>query len=155
MALGLGSREHRDDPHDRPGRAGSLQGGIPSEVHTLSESRSSAEGDPGSLPRPGRSPGPLDVAFGFFAGAVFLVMWLGFAFALILDPAILDDAWEWLTGLPMPVSLIVWVLILPIGVGLWIWQGSWAPVVGASLAAGMVAWTIAGLAGLRRAVRAF
>jgi len=124
-------------------------------VHALSESRSSAHGDTAGLTRSGRTPGPLDVVLGFFAGAVFLVMWIGFAIAMILDPAILDDAWEWLTGLPMPVSLVVWLLILPIGVGLWIWEGSWAPIVGALLAAGMVAWTIAGLAGLRRALRAF
>jgi hypothetical protein len=104
-----------------------------------------------SSARPARSPGRLAIAVGAFA--IFVVMWAGFAYALLVDPGILDRAWDWLSSLPAPVAVVVWVLILPIAIGLWIWQSSWSPLVGALLAIGMVGWTFVAIDGLRRALR--
>jgi hypothetical protein len=84
---------------------------------------------------------------------MFAVMWIGFAYALLVDPDLLDRAWEWFVDLPTPIAIVVWVLVLPIPVGLWIWHSSWPPVVGALLALGMVAWTVLAVSSLVRAVR--
>jgi hypothetical protein len=70
------------------------------------------------------------------------------------DPELLVEAWAWLTALSTPVAIVVWVLFLPIAVGLWIWNSSWAPVVGVLLAIGMVAWTLVAVNGVMRALRA-
>lgn len=108
----------------------------------------------GQGPAPGgraRSPGRLVVAVGAFG--IFVVMWIGFAYALMVDPELLDEAWQWLRELPAPVQVVVWILILPIAVGLWIWESSWSPIVGLLLAAGMVGWTLVAVDGLRRALR--
>lgn len=108
------------------------------------------------MPRPGahaRRPGTADRLFAVGAFAMFVVVWIGFAVALCGDHAFLDTTWEWLRGLPAPIAVVVWLVFLPIAVGLWIWESSWTPLVGSLLAVGMVAWTLVAVAGLRRAFR--
>lgn len=101
-----------------------------------------------------RRPGTADRLFAVGAFAMFVVVWVGFAVAVQGDRAALDTTWEWLRGLPAPIAVVVWLVFLPIAVGLWIWESSWTPLVGSLLAAGMVAWTLVAVAGLRRAFRA-
>jgi hypothetical protein len=84
---------------------------------------------------------------------MFVVLWVGFAIALWGDRAFVDTAWQWLRGLPAPVQVVVWVVILPIAVGLWIRESSWPPAAALLLAGGMVAWTLVAVAGLTRALR--
>jgi hypothetical protein len=60
--------------------------------------------------------------------AAFIILstlWLGFIAALIISPETLNNTWLWLRGLPLIVQAIVWLLILPVALGLWIWQTSW------------------------------
>jgi hypothetical protein len=59
------------------------------------------------------------------AFAILTLLWLGFALALIFNQTILDTAWQTLRGLPMVVQVLVWLLILPVTAGLWIWETSW------------------------------
>jgi hypothetical protein len=84
---------------------------------------------------------------------MFVVVWVGFALALSGDRGFLDTSWQWLRGLPTPVQVVVWVVILPIAVGLWIWESGLPPAVSLPLAGGMVAWTLVAIAGLVRALR--
>ena len=85
--------------------------------------------------------------------AMFVLVWVGLAIGLFGDRSILDSAWEWLRGLPGPIQLVVWILFLPIAVGLWIWESTWSPLVAILLVAGMVAWTVVAVAGVVRAFR--
>lgn len=101
-----------------------------------------------------RRPGTADRLFAGGAFAMFVVVWVGLAVAQRGDHAFLDTTWEWLRGLPAPVAVVVWLVFLPIAVGLWIWESSWTPLVGGLLAVGMVVWTLVAVAGLRRAFRA-
>ena len=53
------------------------------------------------------------------------ILWLGFATALIFNQALLDIALQMLRGLPLIIQGVVWLLVLPVVAGLWIWETSW------------------------------
>jgi len=79
---------------------------------------------------------------GAYANLIFLVLWVGFATALVLNREWLDALWNWTQALPLISKIIVWVLFLPILVGLWIWESTW-PVIGCLAGfAGILAWTL-------------
>lgn len=71
--------------------------------------------------------------------AIFAVLWAGFGLALVRDRSRLDDAWRRVRGLPLIVRALVWLLFLPVLVGLWVWRTAW-PLAGRLV-------TIGGLAG--------
>jgi hypothetical protein len=56
---------------------------------------------------------------------IFLILWFAFGAALILNHGALDGVWQWLTGVPIILQVILWVVFLPITVGLWIWESDW------------------------------
>ena len=56
---------------------------------------------------------------------VLTVLWLGFAAALLFNQAILDNVWTAFRALPWAVQGIVWLLVLPVTAGLWIWETDW------------------------------
>ena len=77
-----------------------------------------------------------------YAMVIFVILWVGFAVILTVNPGWLDQVWDRVQALPTLVEIIVWVLFLPIMVGLWIWQSSW-PVFARLLGlAGIVGWTL-------------
>ena len=77
-----------------------------------------------------------------YAMVIFVILWVGFAVALVVNPEWLEQVWDWVQALPTLVEIIVWVLFLPIMIGLWIWQSSW-PVFARLLGlAGIVGWTL-------------
>ena len=77
-----------------------------------------------------------------YANLIFLVLWVGFVIALVVNREWLDEIWSWAQSLPAIPRIIVWVLFLPIMVGLWIWESSW-PTLGLLAGfAGLVLWTL-------------
>ena len=101
-----------------------------------------------------RRAGVFDKAFAVAVFAMFVVVWVGFAIVLLGDRSFVDQAWESLRAMPAPIQLVVWVLFLPIAVGMWIIESDWSTFVGLLLGLGMVVWTIVAVAGLVRAFRA-
>jgi hypothetical protein len=88
-----------------------------------------------------------------YAIVIFAVLWVGFAIALVVDREWLDLLWNWVRALPTVAEILVWVLFLPIMVGLWIWESSW-PAFGHLLAfAGIAVWTLLAVSSFFRAVR--
>jgi hypothetical protein len=81
------------------------------------------------------------------------MLWVGFVIALVVNPQWLDLLWNWVRALPPVVEIIVWVLFLPIMVGLWIWESSWPAIVRLLAFAGIVVWTILAVYSFIRAVR--
>lgn len=77
-----------------------------------------------------------------YANLIFLVLWVGFVIALIVNREWLDMLWDWVLALPLVPRIIVWVLILPIMVGLWIWESSWSTLGNLLGFAGIVGWTL-------------
>jgi hypothetical protein len=77
-----------------------------------------------------------------YANVIFIILWAGFLVALLGNRGWLDDVWNWTQALPWASRLLVWVLFLPVLVGLWIWQSSW-PMLGRLLGfSGIFAWTL-------------
>lgn len=90
---------------------------------------------------------------GTYANVIFLVLWVGFIAALVVNREWLDVLWNWAQALPIVARIIVWVLFLPILVGLWIWESTWS-VLGRLVGfAGIVAWTLLAVYSLIRDFR--
>ena len=90
---------------------------------------------------------------GTYANLIFLVLWVGFITALVVNREWLDVLWNWAQALPIVPRIIVWVLFLPIMVGLWIWESNW-PTLGRLVGlAGIVAWTLLAVYSLIRDFR--
>ena len=88
-----------------------------------------------------------------YAVATFVVLWVGLAVALIVNRAWLDTLWTWAESLPLALRITAWVVLLPILVGLWIWQSSWT-VLGQVLGfAGILGWTLVAVYNFIKAFR--
>ena len=74
--------------------------------------------------------------------AVFAVAWIAFGAALIASQGSLDGAWQFVRDLPLILQALVWILFLPVLVGLWIWEGAWPVVVKLILIAGVAGWNL-------------
>ncbi len=88
-----------------------------------------------------------------YAIAIFLILWVGFIVALVVNPEWLDSLWNWVRSLPIVAEIIVWPVFLPIVVGLWIWTSSWPLLVQLLGAAGIVGWTFVAVVNFVRMVR--
>jgi hypothetical protein len=84
--------------------------------------------------------------------AIFALIWIAFAAALIWSQGSLDQAWTAIRGLPLILQAVVWVLFLPVMVGLWVWETSWPLVVRLVLVLGVAGWNL--LVFLPKAVQA-
>ncbi len=90
---------------------------------------------------------------GTYAIVIFAILWVGFAIALVVNREWLDLLWNWVRALPSVAEIIVWVLFLPIMVGLWIWESSWPALVRLLAYAGIVVWTLLPVSSFLRAAR--
>jgi hypothetical protein len=77
------------------------------------------------------------VLFGLFA-----IVWIAFAVGLIWSQGSLDQAWTFIRGLPLIIQIVVWVLFLPVMIGLWVWETSWPLVVRLVLVLGVAGWNL-------------
>lgn len=90
---------------------------------------------------------------GTYAILIFALLWVGLAIALAVNPEWLDLLWNWVRALPSVAEILVWLLFLPIVVGLWIWESSWPALARLLAFAGIVVWTLLAVSGFLRAVR--
>jgi hypothetical protein len=80
-----------------------------------------------------------DLLINITAFTVLTLLWLGFGAALLLNRAILSRAWNVFRSWNILVQLFVVLLILPVVLGLWIWQARWPLWLRLLLVAGL-AW---------------
>jgi len=73
---------------------------------------------------------------------VFAAIWIAFAVGLIWSQGSIDAAWAWIGELPLIVQAIVWLLFLPVMIGLWIWETSWPLILRLVLVAGVAGWNL-------------
>lgn len=73
---------------------------------------------------------------------VFAALWAVFAAGLVWSQGSLDQAWQAVRGLPLVVQAVVWLLFLPVMVGLWIWETSWPIAVRLVLIVGVAGWNL-------------
>jgi hypothetical protein len=88
-----------------------------------------------------------------YAIVIFAMLWAGFAIALVVDREWLDLLWDWVRALPPAAEIVLWVSVLPIMTGLWIWESSWSTLVRLLALGGMVVWTLLAASSFVRAVR--
>ena len=63
------------------------------------------------------------INYGSFA--ILSILWLGFGGALLFNQALLDTLWQIFRGLPLAIQVLLGLLLLPLVLGLWIWQSPW------------------------------
>jgi hypothetical protein len=63
------------------------------------------------------------INYGSFS--VLAILWLGFGGALLFNQALLDTVWQTFRGLPLAIQVILGLLLLPLVLGLRIWQAPW------------------------------
>ena len=80
-----------------------------------------------------------DLLINIFAFTVLTILWLGFGAALLFDRELLPKAWSWFRRWNIFLQLLVALLVLPVVLGLWIWQTRWPVWVRLFLVAGL-AW---------------
>jgi ABC-type amino acid transport system permease subunit len=83
---------------------------------------------------------------------VFALIWIAFGVGLIWSQGSIDQAWQTIRGLPLVVQAVVWLLFLPVMIGLWIWETTWPLVVRLILVIGIAGWNL--LVFLPRALQA-
>jgi len=66
-----------------------------------------------------------DLLISILAFTVLTLLWVGFGFALLTDPELLDKAWRRFRSWNILIQLVVALLILPVILGLSIWQTRW------------------------------
>jgi ABC-type amino acid transport system permease subunit len=74
--------------------------------------------------------------------AIFAVIWIAFAAGLIFSQGSVDHAWQTIRGLPLIVQVVVWVLFLPVMIGLWVWETTWPLVLRLVLVVGVAGWNL-------------
>jgi ABC-type amino acid transport system permease subunit len=77
------------------------------------------------------------ILFGIFA-----VIWVAFAAGLIFSQGSVDQAWQTIRDLPLIVQIVVWILFLPVMIGLWIWETTWPLIVRLVLVVGVAGWNL-------------
>ena len=80
-----------------------------------------------------------DLLINIIAFTVLTVLWIGFGAALLLNRELLDKAWRLLRSWHILIQLFVALLVLPVVLGLWIWQTRWPGWVRLALVVGL-AW---------------
>lgn len=73
----------------------------------------------------------------------FAVIWSAFGYAVVTSQGSLDAAWQWIRALPLLIQAVVWLLFLPVVIGLWIWESGWPFIVRVLLVAGLAWWNLA------------
>jgi ABC-type amino acid transport system permease subunit len=74
--------------------------------------------------------------------AIFAVIWVAFAASLIFSQGSVDQAWQAIRGLPLIVQIVVWILFLPVMIGLWVWETTWPLIVRLVLVVGVAGWNL-------------
>jgi hypothetical protein len=73
---------------------------------------------------------------------IFAVVWVAFAAGLIFSQGSVDQAWQTIRELPLMVQIVVWILFLPVMIGLWIWETTWPLVFRLVLVIGVAGWNL-------------
>ena len=76
------------------------------------------------------------------AFAILTVLWLGFGAALFFNPALLDTVWQSFRGMPLVAQIVVGFLVLPVVLGMWIWESGWPAGLRLILVIGLAVATI-------------
>jgi hypothetical protein len=83
-----------------------------------------------------------NMLFNIFVFVLFTLLWLAFIAALLFKQGMLKDVWQSIRSLPLLVQLLLWLLFLPVMLGLWIRQTSWPLWFRLVLVASLAWWNV-------------
>jgi hypothetical protein len=83
-----------------------------------------------------------ETAFNIFVFTLFTMLWLAFAAVFLFRRDMLKQTWQSIRRLPLLAQLLLWLLFLPVMLGLWIWQTSWSLWLRLLLIAGIAWWNV-------------
>jgi hypothetical protein len=83
-----------------------------------------------------------ETMFNIFVFTLFTLLWLAFAAALLFKRERLKDIWRSIRRMNILVQLLLWLLFLPVMLGLWIWQTTWPLWLRLLLVAGLAWWNM-------------
>ena len=66
----------------------------------------------------------MNIIISISAFVIFGILWLGFGAALIFNQTLLDSVWQFFRAMPLALQWIVGFIVLPVVLGLWIWESS-------------------------------
>jgi hypothetical protein len=84
----------------------------------------------------------MDNLISLAAFGIFVFMWGAFAVGIVASQGSLDATWEWIRGLPLLIQAVVWLLFLPVVVGLWVWESAWPLVARVVIVGGLAVATL-------------
>ncbi len=64
-------------------------------------------------------------AINIFAFTILTILWIAFAAALFFNREVLDSVWQSFRSWPLVIQIVVGLLVLPVALGLWIWETTW------------------------------
>ena len=73
---------------------------------------------------------------------VFALIWIAVGAGLLLSQGSVDQVWETIRDLPLIVQAVVWLLFLPVMIGLWVWETSWPLIVRVVLVVAIAGWNL-------------
>ncbi len=59
------------------------------------------------------------------AFSILTFLWLGFGYGLLFNRVLLERTWRAFCGWSLAVQIIIGLLLLPVFLGLWVWQMKW------------------------------
>jgi hypothetical protein len=74
--------------------------------------------------------------------AIFAVLWIAFGAGLLWSQGSVDAAWQAIRDLPWILQAVVWLLFLPVMIGMWIWETTWPLAVRLVLIIGIGGWNL-------------
>ena len=89
-----------------------------------------------------REPTRMEQLFNVSVFVLFLVLWVLFAYALVASQGSLDSVWAWSRSQHIIVQGVIWLLVLPLAVGLWIWESGWPLLVRLALVVSIGAFNL-------------
>lgn len=82
------------------------------------------------------------LVFNVVVWLLFAVLWLALMAAITLAPAALDEHWNSLRRRPLAIQALLWLLFLPVMIGIWIWRRPWAPLIRLTLLVALGGWNL-------------
>ena len=73
---------------------------------------------------------------------VFALIWIAVGAGLLWSQGSVDQVWETIRDLPLIVQAVVWLLFLPVMIGLWVWETSWPLIVRVVLVVAIAGWNL-------------
>lgn len=84
----------------------------------------------------------MEQIFNIFVFTLFTLLWFGFVAALIFNRELLDSTWKWFRRQNILVQLVLAVLLLPLVLGLWIWETKWPAWLRLVLVLALAGWNV-------------